>query len=227
MVPDWIEQHGWVAPDHGGACFAALPGTFAQMLIGESLRPPLPAALLAPLEARYERVVFVYFDALNRESADRHAAHPLLARAALNATITSQFPSTTTVHMTTIHTGLPVGEHGLYEWFIYQPGARPPDRAAPLHLRGREPGTAPSTFGTELLYPAATLYEWLSARGVSSVLGGPRGLRRRPRPGRWLAEPTDTSPSATSDPASRSLPRCSATCPRPRTRSPTSIRSTP
>ncbi|HLW96996.1 MAG TPA: alkaline phosphatase family protein [Solirubrobacteraceae bacterium] len=183
MVPDWIEQHGWVAPDHGGACFAALPGTFAQMLVEESLRPPLPAALLAPLEARYERVVFVYFDALNRESADRHAAHPLLARAALNTKITSQFPSTTTVHMTTIHTGLPVGEHGLYEWFIYEPELDRLIAPLPFTFAGENQGPLPSTFGAELLYPPATLYEWLAERGVSSVLGGPRGLATTPTTG--------------------------------------------
>ena len=35
--------------------------------------------------------------------------------------MTAQFPTTTTVHTTTIHTGLSVAEHGLYEWFVYEP----------------------------------------------------------------------------------------------------------
>ena len=108
--PDWIAARGWVAPDHGGACFAGVPGTIAQLLTGESLREPLPASLTAGLDARCERVVLVYFDALGFDLAERHAGHPLLAGAAdegIFARITSQFPSTTTVHMPTIHSGLP------------------------------------------------------------------------------------------------------------------------
>lgn len=177
---EWIEQHGWVSPNHGGACFAALPGTFAQLLTGEHLRPPLPPELLAPLEARYDRVAFVYFDALNRESADRHGEHPLFARAALNTKITSQFPSTTTVHMNTIHTGLPVGEHGLYEWFVYEPELDRLIAPLPFAFAGENQGPLPSTFPAERLYPHATLYEWLAERGVASVLGGPRGLASTP-----------------------------------------------
>ena len=181
--PDWIAARGWVAPDHGGACFAAVPGTIAQLLTGESLREPLPASLTAGLGARCERVVLVYFDALGFDLAERHARHPLLARAAdegIFARITSQFPSTTTVHMPTIHSGIPVGEHSLYEWFVLEPSL---DRLiAPLPFTYAGDGQ-PSLLGDldpADLYPATTIYEWLADRGASSVVAGAVGNATSP-----------------------------------------------
>ncbi len=35
--------------------------------------------------------------------------------------INSQFPSTTAAHITTLQTGLPVSQHGIFEWRIYDP----------------------------------------------------------------------------------------------------------
>jgi len=79
----------------------------------------LPRLIEASL-AEHDRVAFVYFDAFGWRFAERHADHPLLARATVERW-ESQFPSTTTVHSTTIHTGLPLAEHGLYEWHCFEP----------------------------------------------------------------------------------------------------------
>ena len=93
----------------------------------------------------------------------------------MNGRLTSQFPSTTTVHMTTIQTGLPVGEHGLYEWFILEPRL---DRLiAPLPFCFA--GDGQPQLGGQLepadLYPDRSVYEWLGARGVASVVCGAYG----------------------------------------------------
>jgi Type I phosphodiesterase / nucleotide pyrophosphatase len=62
----------------------------------------------------------ILLDAFGRRFLERHADHPFLRR--LDVTeLSAQFPSTTTAHVTTMHTGRPVGEHGLYEWHVYEP----------------------------------------------------------------------------------------------------------
>ncbi|HUB77005.1 MAG TPA: alkaline phosphatase family protein, partial [Solirubrobacteraceae bacterium] len=173
MAGEWIAERGWVAPEYGGDCFAALPGTITQLLCGSALGPVLPAAIGGALDERYERVVLVYFDAFSLEIAERHAAHPLLARAARDgqlARLTSQFPSTTTVHMTTIHTGAPVGEHGLYEWFVLEPSLE--RLIAPLPFAYAGDGGLPLDLDPAQLYPRRTIYEWLAEHGAQSAVLG-------------------------------------------------------
>jgi type I phosphodiesterase/nucleotide pyrophosphatase len=79
----------------------------------------LPGLVEAKL-GEYARVVLVYFDAFGWRFLERHADHPLFAGAEVERW-SSCFPSTTTVHSTTIHSGLPLGEHGLYEWHVLEP----------------------------------------------------------------------------------------------------------
>ena len=70
--------------------------------------------------AEHPRVALVYFDAFGWRFLERHADHPLFERADAERW-SSCFPSTTTVHTTTIHSGLSLGEHGLYEWNVFEP----------------------------------------------------------------------------------------------------------
>ncbi|HEU5216942.1 MAG TPA: alkaline phosphatase family protein [Gaiellaceae bacterium] len=83
-------------------CFDELPG-----LIETSL-------------AEHSRVVLIYFDAFGWRFLERHGDHPLFSGADVERW-SARFPSTTTVHSTTIHSGLPLGEHGLYEWNVLEP----------------------------------------------------------------------------------------------------------
>ena len=70
-----------------------------------------------------ERVVCVLLDAFGMRFLERYGDHPFLRR--LDVTpLDTQFPSTTTAHVTTMNTGLPVEEHGLYEWNVYEPATR-------------------------------------------------------------------------------------------------------
>lgn len=195
------------------AGFAELPGEVECLLVtGEA-----------------ERVGVVLIDAFGWAFVERHLDHPLLRRCAregLLAPMAAQFPPTTTAHVTTMHSGLPVGEHGLYEWRVFEPSAGrtiipltsswadggPPDAL-------RSAGVPPERY-----VPRPSFYERLADRGIESVAIKPAAIRGSAYSGVALrcaaracrltrASPT---PRASSRPRSRrSAPR-RATSPRPR-----------
>ena len=67
-----------------------------------------------------DRVGVILLDAFGRRFLERHAEHPFLRRLEVTE-LSTQFPPTTTAHVTTMHTGRPVGEHRLYEWHVHEP----------------------------------------------------------------------------------------------------------
>ncbi|HEY6399445.1 MAG TPA: hypothetical protein VIX82_18525, partial [Solirubrobacteraceae bacterium] len=69
---------------------------------------------------RGERVAVVLLDAFGASFLMRHGEHPLVQRLEV-ALLRSQFPSTTTAHVTTMHFGMAVEDHGLYEWNVLEP----------------------------------------------------------------------------------------------------------
>ena len=136
----------------------------------------LPDLIEAKLR-EHDRVVLVYFDAFGWRFLERHADHPLFAGAEVERW-SSRFPSTTTVHSTTIHSGLPLGEHGLYEWNLYEPSLN--RLVTPLWFcfaGDQRPGTlldvGLSVFD---VFPEETLYQRL--RPVPSHVALPTGVAR-------------------------------------------------
>jgi hypothetical protein len=115
---------GRVRPLYDSYGFARIPGTLLQ-LFGENGAGALPGDVLPELDGAPPRVVAVLLDALGWAFVERFAERaPLLARLreqGVVSKLTTQFPSTTTAHVTTLHTVQPVGEHGSYEWFVYEP----------------------------------------------------------------------------------------------------------
>jgi hypothetical protein len=115
---------GRVRPLYDSYGFARIPGTLLR-LFGDETAAGLPADVLPPLGDAPPRVVAVLVDALGWAIAERLAERaPLLARLRQDGVVsqlTTQFPSTTTAHVTTLHTAQTVGEHGAYEWYIYEP----------------------------------------------------------------------------------------------------------
>ncbi|MDA0163174.1 alkaline phosphatase family protein [Solirubrobacter ginsenosidimutans] len=110
----------------------------------------------AALTREHERVAVVLLDAFGWKFVQRHADHPFLQRLAIEP-VASQFPSTTTAHLTTLYSGLPVGEHGLYEWQIYEPAVDGIVLPLPFVDQQGEPLTLdPKTF-----VPSPTFFEQL------------------------------------------------------------------
>jgi predicted AlkP superfamily pyrophosphatase or phosphodiesterase len=139
----------------------------------------LPARIEA-LTREHERVALILLDAFGMKFVERHASHPLLKGLEVEP-VASQFPSTTTAHLTTLYTGLPVEQHGLYEWRTYEPLVDDVIRAlpflgsddAPIPAEPREIVPRPS-FYERLEVPSTVLqpaHIWPSRYGSAAFSG--------------------------------------------------------
>jgi hypothetical protein len=136
----------------------------------------LPSLILENLASlRYDAVVLFLIDSFGWRYFDKFQAAPFFSQVTRSGSVsklTSQFPSTTAAHLTTIHTGMPVGEHGVFEWYYYEPSL---DRViAPLlnSFAGTPQRDTLKATGvkTSSLYPATTLYRPLKKQGVSATI---------------------------------------------------------
>ncbi|HSH81438.1 MAG TPA: alkaline phosphatase family protein [Herpetosiphonaceae bacterium] len=174
-----VARAGWgehfVRPIYDTYGFARIPQTLRYLLTDDN-RKGVPFGPGDALYDKYDTVILFFVDALGWRFFEQYAAeHPFLRRIAADGLVCklmSQFPSTTAAHVTAIHTGLPVGQSGVYEWFYYEP--RLDALIAPLlfsyageHERGTlaRTGVSPSD-----LFPTQTLYQELRDAGVHSYV---------------------------------------------------------
>jgi Type I phosphodiesterase / nucleotide pyrophosphatase len=119
----------------------------------------LPAQIEA-LAREHERIAVVLLDAFGWAFVQRHAEHPFLQKLQIEK-VAAQFPSTTTAHLTTLYTGLPVSEHGLYEWRVYEPSIDAVIRPLPfLPARDDDP---PLTIDPRDVLPPTRFFERVPA----------------------------------------------------------------
>lgn len=165
---------GHVRPTYDGYGFAQIPQTLLHTLSGAGAAG-LPDAVWGDLPRRWDKVIFILVDAFGWQALQRYAdGYPFLRRffdSGVVSPLTSQFPSTTTAHITTMSTGLPVGQHGLYEWFTYEPivgRVVVPILAAEADDK-QTPNTLSTTTGLsgEQLYPLRSFAETLKSTGVA------------------------------------------------------------
>ncbi len=166
--------HGdFVQPLYETYNFVQLPQTIQSLLTGVG-QNHIPDAAFAGLRDRYDSVILLYVDAFGwrffEQFKDRHPALQHIMQHGVASRMTSQFPSTTAAHTTAIHTGLPPGQSGVYEWYIYEPGVDAIIAPLLFSFAGesqreqlKQVGFAPSA-----LFPTKTIYQALRRRGVAS-----------------------------------------------------------
>lgn len=163
-------------------CFSKIPGTIKTLLGVPS--PTLPQDCFR--SQSYDSVVLFLIDAFGWKYFQTYGErYPFLKRFIENgiaSKITSQFPSTTAAHITCLNLDLEVGQHGIYEWFYYEPAL---DRIiAPLLFSfagDKKHGTIAKTgIRMEDLLPYPTVYEFLAERDIFSMSLQPATIAHSP-----------------------------------------------
>lgn len=138
----------------------------------------LPTRLSALLTSgRYQNVVLFLIDGFGWRFFERFQEGPFLRRIcrADEARVekqTAQFPSTTCAHLTTLHTAQTVGEHGLFEWNIYEPDLDAVIAPLLFSYAGTKERDTLLAAGVEpaALFPFEPVYPDLAKRGVSATI---------------------------------------------------------
>lgn len=166
----------FIKPLYGSYCFSHIPGTILKALGAEDRGySPLPDDVF-PAVRDYQSVILLFVDAFGWRFLERYCSEvplqPLksLREQGIASKITSQFPSTTAAHVTTIHTGLPVSDTGVYEWYYYE--NRIDQVISPLLFsrpgeKGRNTLLQYGVSAADFL-PATSIYSTLKNRGIAS-----------------------------------------------------------
>ncbi len=168
----WNEH--FIKPLYDSYCFSQLPRLVRSVFANDG--DPIQQTLLGPLAGKYDKVVLFFIDAFGWRFFEKYVdGYPFLRRImdeGYVSKLTSQFPSTTAAHVTAIHTGLPVDQSGVFEWYYYEPVLDA--MIAPLLFSfagDKTPGTLLSA-GVKpqdiFPYPIETLYNRLGNLGVRS-----------------------------------------------------------
>ena len=162
-----------VLPDYLGGSVVNLAAELEVRLTGSSASPPLHGGL-AELVPEASTYVLVLFDGLGDRQLDHRTAAPL--RASRVAGLDAVFPTTTTVNLASVATGLPPSRHGLlgYQQWI------PEVDAVVNTIKWTTLYGDPIEFDTTNLLPAPNLWERLSAAGREPITVQPAHFAASP-----------------------------------------------
>ena len=167
MLPNDI-----IKPNYDSACFSHLPALVRDALLGETTSALTPT-LVSDSQQKYDKVVFFLIDAFGwrflEEFGDRYPFLQHFIKHGKVSKLTSQFPSTTTAHVTTLFTNQVVGQHGVFEWQYYEP--KLDEMIVPLMYSFSGEEQPELLRGVDIdpgeILPNSTFFETLQAQGVT------------------------------------------------------------
>ena len=152
-------EANFIKPRYDAGGFASLPGQVSNLL---ALK-------------KYDAVVMFLIDAFGWRFFEKFQGEPFLQQTSRSGQVqklTSQFPSTTSAHITTIHTGMPVGEHGIFEWYYYEPMLD--SVIAPLLYSfsgtSQRDTLKPTGIKPARIFPSSTIYQALKNQGIAATI---------------------------------------------------------
>ena len=165
----------FIKPLYDSYCFSALPQTVEFLLTGEG-RCALPGDCFGSLPTNYDKVILLFVDGFGwrffQQFAETYPFLKTFLRHGVVSQMTSQFPSTTAAHVTCLHTGLPVGQSGVYEWNYYEPLVD--EIITPLLFtyagEKKRDSLRQSGIAAEAFFPPRTLYQKLKSQGITSYV---------------------------------------------------------
>jgi predicted AlkP superfamily pyrophosphatase or phosphodiesterase len=149
-----------VKPRYDSSGFSALPRRITELLTTPQ---------------KYEAVVLFLIDGFGWRFFEKFQQEPFLKGVTRHGKVeklSAQFPSTTAAHITTLHTGMPVGEHGIFEWIYYEPLLEAVIAPLLFSFAGtnQRDTLKPSGAKPQRLFPNSTFYHSLKRQGVTSTL---------------------------------------------------------
>ncbi len=165
----------FVKPLYDSYCFTNLPQTIEFILTGEG-HSALPRDTFGNFPTRYNKVILFFVDAFGwrffKQYAEKYEFLKTILKLGIVSKMTSQFPSTTAAHVTCLHTGLDVGQSGVYEWNYYEPLVD--EVITPLlfsYAGDKERDTLKRTrIPAAAFFPRQTIYQKLQTRGIASYV---------------------------------------------------------
>jgi hypothetical protein len=169
----------WIKPDYGSFCFSGIPGFIEKTLSGQTSRQELPKSISKAMGSDTERVILVFLDAFGWEAYERFFEKSVflktLASQGITCKTTSQFPSTTAAHVTTLCSGKPVYESGVCEWYYYEPKVGAvinPFQLSTITAKKKD-SLLHVGFPISDILPVSSFTEDLHAKGILSTQSGP------------------------------------------------------